>query len=698
MELVDKIRRKTVGLTNQEIAQEFLLILKSRFAPHYRYTKSLIINQEITDKKLEQSLSLLNEKDLLKYFQNRKNVKIYSGINNLIETCQIFQDNFPETTQKLIDEANLICEHKFSFLGKQLVYNQEIDWHYDPTIDYRWSSIHYSKMHIIAKKPGSDIKIPWELARLQHFITLGQAYHFTQDEKYALEFRNQLFSFARSSPKEIGIHWLCAMEVAFRAISLCLSFYFFRNSKHFDLDLLKLLLKLLLSHAEFIKSNLEFSIRITSNHYLSDLLGLFFIGVLFPEFKKSHTWTDFALKELLVEMDKQVYTDGANWEASIPYHALVTEIYLYAFLLAKENQIKIEDKYWNKLEKMFLFTRAYLKPDATAPLIGDCDNGRVILWQKRPATDQAYLLAIAATLFQDERFKILSQASQESLWIFGNFGWETLTSLPITEPPSSSNFPNTGIYLLRDKDLYLIADCGDIGIKGRGSHAHNDLLSFELFYRDRTFFIDPGSYVYTSDPTARNMFRSTSYHNTVMIDEQEINEIYPGQLFSLGSQAKPKVNQWKTTADFDFLEAQHDGYLRLSQGIIHKRQFLFNKITACWLITDLFEGSGEHLFNFFFNFDENLQVELIDNTSVIITDEENNLSLALVAIETKGMSAKIVERYVSKGYGEKTKSWAIVYNLRASAPEKRRFLIAPCGREDLSGIDILIEQIPDWKI
>ena len=60
---------------------------------------------------------------------------------------------------------------------------------------------------------------------------------------------------------------------------------------------------------------------------------------------------------------------------------------------------------------------------------------------------------------------------------------------------------------------------------------------------------------------------------------------YPGQLFVLGNQARPKVNLWETNEEYDLLDAEHNGYLRLPQGIIHRRQIRFNKIGGYWLIT-----------------------------------------------------------------------------------------------------------------
>ena len=34
----------------------------------------------------------------------------------------------------------------------------------------------------------TDVKVPWELSRCQHFTRLGQAYWLTGDERYAAEF------------------------------------------------------------------------------------------------------------------------------------------------------------------------------------------------------------------------------------------------------------------------------------------------------------------------------------------------------------------------------------------------------------------------------------------------------------------------------------------------------------------------------
>jgi uncharacterized heparinase superfamily protein len=90
------------------------------------------------------------------------------------------------------------------------------------------------------------------------------------------------------------------------------------------------------------------------------------------------------------------------------------------------------------------------------------------------------------------------------------------------------------IFIQRAGDLYSIIDCGDHGARGRGSHAHSDALSLEVFAFNRTF-LRPGTYCYTADGQQRNLFRSTAYHNTVRIDGEEISQVSDGELFAFGS-------------------------------------------------------------------------------------------------------------------------------------------------------------------
>ena len=272
---------------------------------------------------------------------------------------------------------------------------KEIQWTRDPLSNYAWPLDYHRDIKLV-RTDGSDVRVLWELNRLGHFLTLACAYSVTKDERYSTEFFAQLRSWAAQNPYGHGPNWACAMEVALRAMNLLAAFEIFRHSPQLDSDFLQFFLRLLQQHGNYIRRNLEFSYIATSNHYLSDVVGLLWLGLLLPELRDAGAWRDFGLDQTLREMDKQVLADGADFESSTGYHRFVTELFLYSFMLCRANNIAIEKRYWSKLHQMLVYIRAYLRPDGFAPLIGDTDSGQVLPVVRRRADDHAYLLAIGA--------------------------------------------------------------------------------------------------------------------------------------------------------------------------------------------------------------------------------------------------------------------------------------------------------------
>ncbi|MEZ7879117.1 MAG: hypothetical protein QMC11_02655, partial [Rhodospirillales bacterium] len=72
-------------------------------------------------------------------------------------------------------------------------------------------------------EPGVDIKIPWELARLQHLPQLALAYSDQRSQNLVDEFQNQTLDFMSANPPRYGVNWVCTMDVAIRAANLILA-------------------------------------------------------------------------------------------------------------------------------------------------------------------------------------------------------------------------------------------------------------------------------------------------------------------------------------------------------------------------------------------------------------------------------------------------------------------------------------------
>ena len=500
------------------------------------------------------------------------------------------------------------------------------DWRRDPKSGYVWP-LDYHRDIQLQRADGSDIRIVWELNRLGHLL------HLTD----ATDFVNQLRDWSEQNPYGRGPNWTCAMEVALRAINVLAAFESNRQSPQLDAESLRFVLHLLQQHGRYIENNLEFSYIATSNHYLSDVAGLLWLGVMLPELRDAAEWHEFGLNELLREMHKQVLADGADYEAATGYHRFVTELFLYSFILCREHKIPIDQKHWRKLHQMLRYIRGYLRPDGFAPLIGDTDGGQVLPIQRYRADDHAYLLSIGAEVFNDPDLKFPESASRA--------------------------FPDAGVYVMRKDDSYLCFNANGAGINGRGSHGHNDALSIEVSAGGRAFIVDPGTYVYTGDLQMRQAFRSTAYHSTVRIDREEQNTTDPAMPFVIGNEAQPRVLEWQSSEDYDKVVAEHYGYRRLLAPVTHRRTVTFNKSEMSWLIEDEFFGEGEHEFEVWFHFADGLEFDV----KGVGIEARDNTGLGLVVRSlTLDQAPTLVDQHVSREYGELVNSTSACW--RVSGP------------------------------
>ena len=582
---------------------------------------------------------------------------------------------------------------------------EPIDWHIDFKSGYRWNRETWYK-NIKYGQPGVDIKIPWELSRSHHILRLGQAYRLTGDEKYTREFIYQLIDWNVNNPPESGVNWLCTMETAIRACNWIMGFQYFRGSKLINNKIAFEFSKSILMAGIHISNNLEerFS-KVKTNHYLSDLVGLLYIGIFFKNSKLGKKWISFAVKELKKQMNIQVYPDGCDYEASTCYHRLVLEMFFYSTLMAVRNSKDFKDddyteagkkifgkEYVEKLYKMFEVIKFILKPDGTMPQIGDNDNGRLHIFGTGKVLDMRYLLNIASIFFKDPKFKIEEFGSgSDALWIFGEKGktvWNGLQGSSL-ETINSMAFSDPGWFVMRDKTDYMILSCGPNGQSGNGGHTHNDKLSFELFIDGRTIIKDPGTFTYTADTEQRNKFRSTSFHNTLVIDNSEQNRFVEENVFVLSNDSKINIDKWKSCEDYDHLSA---GLISSNkpEGIDYqKRQVYFDKKNGNWLIRDIIEGKGIHDFDLYFHLDKNTKYIIEDSMAINVLRKNCN-SVKIFPLSTEGLEIIIEECEISKSYGEKYRSKVLKFSKKCKAPADFIFIIS---KNNIQNIQDYVENI-----
>lgn len=531
----------------------------------------------------------------------------------------------PALVRATLDAAARILDHQFDLLGSGPYVPADpdrsaledgyrpLDWFLDPVSRLRFPrGVPHQDWNLERMRPGrADIKLPWELSRCQHWPLLGEAYRITGDARYAVEIANELRDFMDANPVGIGVNWTCTMDVAIRAANWALGLELVRTCPRLPPDFWAFAYEALFAHGAFIERNLENKYEVTSNHFLSNVVGLFYLAAVFQDLPRGVAWDGQCRAWLDAEMAVQVLPDGADYESSVPYHRLVTELFLGAARVADYAGEPLPPFMLERLRGMIDFMSSVLRPDGLMPQVGDADDGRLHVlsgYGVRPARDPRHLFVPAACLLGNAEWTALGDewGAWEAAW----WGFEppTLSKPPALMPDVVRQFEHAGITVARHRAHYLLITNGVVGTAGFGNHKHNDLLGFEYHAAGVPILVDAGSYVYTSDPDSRNQFRGTGLHNTVMIDGTEQNEIRPEWLFRMFATARPEHVAFIERSDEVAYIGRHHGYARLPEPVVHERAFTFQQSTGALAIRDTFHGTGSHRLRWHFHFAPEVEV------------------------------------------------------------------------------------------
>lgn len=269
-----------------------------------------------------------------------------------------------------------------------------IDWQLDLKSGWRWSEKTWHGDIGHGHRPGADIKVPWELARLHHLPRLAAAALLApshpgtmqQPERYFREIRNQVLDFVATNPPRFGVNWASPMDVAIRCVNLVIAHDLCRVAgASFDSDFESVIAASVADHGLFISRHLEWDPRFRGNHYLADLCGLAFAGAYLPPSKEARRWLQFAAREIHREAQLQFHQDGTNFEASTAYHCLSTEIVLMTVSLFRG--LEAEGRFttgfdwmsWAvRLGRASDFIHDVTRPTGRLSQIGDDDSGRLL--------------------------------------------------------------------------------------------------------------------------------------------------------------------------------------------------------------------------------------------------------------------------------------------------------------------------------
>lgn len=551
-------------------------------------------------------------------------VQLRGVVLDALPTVRAFEQELAGSTDErwragLIARARALAEHRFDLLGSGPVsLGERIDWQLDFKSGRRWPLDHISQLRI-SYPDDSDIKVPWELSRFQHLPLLAAAHRLTGQRGWLEEIGAQLTDWIAANPVEFGANWACTMDVAIRASNWIAALALVGDAVENESWLQPVLASLLL-HGRFIRSHLEYA-PVRGNHYLSDVVGLLPVAALFSGGGEGQRWIRWATGELVSELSHQIRSDGCDHEASIPYHRLVAELFVcgvQAVDALNPGSLSAADR--ARVERMLDFTADYTRPDGLAPQVGDADDGRFLPLGDYGGDPRSHLHLFAQA---KRRFQPASECAA---------------------------YPQGGYWVMRFQDLYVLVRCGDVGVGGLGSHAHNDALSFELACGEQPLVIDPGSYLYTANPTERNRFRSTAFHSTLQIDGVEQNPLSDTALFAMEDRRRAEMLSWSTSQGGALFCGRHHGYGELEEPATHVRTLELDGPCKRLTITDVVHSSTAHDLRWSFPLAP-CDLQVSDDRAVAAFDGG-----VLLELRGAGLRFEAQEGWISPSYGKRVRT------------------------------------------
>jgi len=536
------------------------------------------------------------------------------------------RQNWADST---IAGAEKLLQHHYSYLALgEIDLGDEINWNreykkgintpllFGPWMDYRDSDSY------------GDFKYFWEISRLQHLVTLAKAYYLTGKEDYAKEVIKQIKGFIEQSPYLLGVNWIMPMEAAIRLVSISWITAFLKEYLKKHGEVCELIEQLVKSHVNYIVKNYS-AYSSANNHLVAEATGVFITSICFNRLEKMTTYCQKAHDILCREILHQHHADGVNKEQTVHYQIFALFFFLLAALLGKANNVDFPSQYWQMLEKSAEFLAAIADNNCVMPNIGNSDDGKAVVLSETDCNPVRSILATSAVLFERSDFKKMAETFDEtSFWLLGNKGKDKFGTINDGSVVSAKRFDRGGYYVLSSPNktkAKVIFDCGPLGLGSISAHGHADSLSFLLSAYDRSYFIDPGTYIYIADNPYRDYFRSTQAHNTLVIDGKNQSEI--GGAFLWTHKANSFVDDWVSNEHYDKVTGWHDGYHRLQDPVTHRRGIELDKEKEIIAIDDYLGMKTTHKIEQYFHLDPKCHVEKINSNTWRIANGGKKIEL-----------------------------------------------------------------------
>ncbi|NVK30085.1 MAG: alginate lyase family protein [Gammaproteobacteria bacterium] len=379
----------------------------------------------------------------------------------------------------------------------------------------------------------------------------------------------------------------------------------------------------LASQVDALNQQLEH--HILANHLFANAKALVFAGVFFGG-ERGDYWLKKGLHLLDQELSEQFLTDGAHYERSPMYHAIL--LWDLADLICLQRCSHLSDRRGAGWQQVFISGMEWLK------------------WMVHP--DQKI------SFFNDATFGI--SPTLEDLQKYAAHLYLDIPSTTYNKIIHGELLVDSGYAVVDwESNHRLIADVALVGPDYQPGHAHADTLSCELSLFGQRVFVNSGISQYGED-AERHRQRSTAAHNTLEVDGEDSSEVWAG--FRVARRARPIDISMQQEYGNVVLSAGHDGYQRLPGKVTHHR---------CWLakptsltITDELEGRYSSAFAYW-HIHPDIKLSQLSDTSFELALPQGQVALLSIT----GAQVNVCESTWHPGFGQSVSNTKLALKLHS---------------------------------
>ena len=475
-------------------------------------------------------------------------------------------------------EAESILRGEYLFFSSTMyTLGVDYDWVSNPDSGFKYDiSKHWSEINDYSSESG-DIKYLWEKSRFAFLNTLIRYdYHFNEDQSdFVL---NEIENWIDKNPINMGPNYICSQEMTIRCFNWILALNYYKNSNNLTPNKFQKIINSIYWQAEHIYKNINFSkIAVRNNHAITECLGIYTFGLLFPSFPNSEKWKKHGKKWFESEISYQVYDDGTFLQFSMNYHRVLIQLFSWAIQINKLKDLPFNDNVYIKAKKSLTFLLSSM----------NLNNGML---PNYGANDGALFFKLGVQEFRDYRpqLEVLAlslglswtySSSEDKFW----FGIDTKTLKTDAVYQSTLNsFKNGGYYIVNDSNDYTLTfiRCGSH--RDRPSQADN--LHLDLWFNGDNILRDAGSYKYNTNDSDLNYFFGSKSHNTVTLGQNE--QMLKGGRFIWYYWTQSLGAELKETIDKFIFNGTISAFRQIDNNAIHSRKIIKTKGIPIWEILD----------------------------------------------------------------------------------------------------------------